>query len=249
MNTFTVIPAIDIRDGRVVRLLQGDYARQTDYAVEPLPLARQYAAAGASWLHVVDLDGARDGTQANLPTLAALAQAGLRVQAGGGIRGEADLERLYDAGVERAVVGSLAVREPERVARWLEQYGAERITLALDARWRDGSWQLSSAGWTTSEGVALDTLAKFYADAGARHVLSTDIDRDGAMTGPNLDLYTHLHAAFPALAVQASGGVRDADDVRAVRRCGVAGVVLGRSLLEGKLVLADALPVGEAEAC
>lgn len=249
MNMFTVIPAIDLRDGRVVRLLQGDYARQTDYDVEPLSLARGYAAAGARWLHVVDLDGARDGMQTNLPVLSALAHAGLKVQAGGGIRGEADLERLYDAGVERAVVGSLAVREPERVARWLEQYGAERITLALDARWRDGTWQLSSAGWTTSEGVALDTLARFYAGIGARHVLSTDIDRDGAMTGPNLDLYAHLHEAFPALAVQASGGVRHADDVRAVRECGVAGVVLGRALLEGKLVLADALQVDEAEAC
>lgn len=249
MKTFTIIPAIDLRHGNVVRLLKGDYARQTDYAVTPIELAHRYAQAGAEWLHVVDLDGARAGEQGNLPTLATLVGAGLKVQAGGGIRSEADLERLFDAGVERAVVGSLAVREPERVRGWIERYGAERITLALDARRREGAWQLATAGWVRSESATLEDMAKFYAGAGARHMLCTDIDRDGARSGPNVDLYGYLAQAFPTLAVQASGGVRNADDVQAVRERGVAGVILGRSLLEGTLSMADALQAGEAAPC
>lgn len=249
MNTFTVIPAIDLRGGRVVRLLKGDYARQTDYDFDPLALAENHAALGAEWLHVVDLDGARAGTQTHLFTLKVLAATGLKLQAGGGIRSEDDVKRLFDAGVSRAVIGSLAVREPGRVAKWVDRYGADRLTLALDARCRDGVWRLASAGWTSDEDVELDTLAGFYATCGARHVLSTDIDRDGAMTGPNIDLYTHLARAFPTLAVQASGGVRSGDDVRAVRASGAAGVILGRALLEGKLELADALDTGVVASC
>ncbi len=249
MNTFTVIPAIDLRGGRVVRLLKGDYERQTDYAVEPLALAENHAAQGAEWLHVVDLDGARVGTQTHLAMLEAMAGTGLKLQAGGGIRDEDGIERLFDVGVSRAVVGSLAVREPDRVATWIERYGADRLTLALDVRRRDGVWRLASAGWTADEDVALDTLAGFYAERGARHVLSTDIDRDGAMTGPSLELYAYLARTFPALAVQASGGVRDDDDVRAVRMTGAAGVVLGRALLDGRLDFADALDGGAAASC
>lgn len=246
---FTVMPAIDLRAGRVVRLLQGDYARQTDYAVEPSVLARDYAADGTEWLHVVDLDGARGGTQDNLRVVEALAGAGLKVQAGGGIRSRQDLDCLFDAGVARAVIGSLAVREPQRVCDWLTRYGPERITLALDSRCRNGVWQLASAGWTTREAFGLDDLAPVYVAAGARHVLCTDIDRDGAMSGPNLTLYAHLQATYPALAVQASGGMRDVADVRAVRESGTAGVVLGRALLEGRLALADALQAGRVPAC
>lgn len=251
MKPYDIIPAIDLRAGRVVRLFQGDYARQTDYAVTPSQLADTYAEAGARRLHVVDLDGARDGAQPNLAVIAALAESGLVVQAGGGIRDEAGLQRLFDAGVARAVVGSLAVREPQRVIGWLHRYGPERIVLALDVRWRADAWRLASAGWTSEETASLDTLGPRYLAAGARHVLCTDIDRDGTLAGPNLALYTHLREAFPAWQVQASGGVRDLDDVRAVRAAGSAGVILGRALLEGRLSLAEALDVatGEPTAC
>ncbi|GAP67468.1 1-(5-phosphoribosyl)-5-((5-phosphoribosylamino) methylideneamino)imidazole-4-carboxamide isomerase [Mizugakiibacter sediminis] len=240
-TTFTAIPAIDLRGGRVVRLQQGDYARQTGYAVEPVTLAQRYADAGAAWLHVVDLDGARDGAFANLRAIEAIARIGLRVQAGGGVRGEDDVRRLFDAGVARVVIGSLAVREPARVIGWLVAFGAERVVPALDARWRGGAWRLPSAGWTEQETATLDQLAPRYAAAGARHLLCTDIDRDGTLAGPNLDLYADLAVLAPKLAVQASGGVRDVGDVRALRAAGVAGAVLGRSLLEGRLMLAEAL--------
>lgn len=239
--TFTVIPAIDLRDGNVVRLRQGDYAQQTSYGVEPLALAHAYASAGAAWLHVVDLDGARAGSLANLRTIEALAGSRLSVQAGGGVRSEDDVERLIEVGVSRVVVGSVAIRDPGRVAEWIARYGAERICVALDTRNEGGRWRLPSTGWTQTEHATLDDLAPRFAAAGAKHLLCTDIARDGMLAGPNVELYRHLRALVPTLAVQASGGVRDLTDVRAVREAGCAGVVLGRSLLEGHLVLADAL--------
>lgn len=246
--SFAVIPAIDLRDGRVVRLYQGDYARRTDYAVEPLALAHEYALQGAEWLHVVDLDSARDGGCANLPVIAALAHIGLRVQAGGGVRDEAGLRRLFDAGVERVVVGSLAVREPSRVDDWIVRHGADRLTIALDTRWRDGAWRLPSAGWERDEPATLDELAPHYASVGARHVLCTDIDRDGTLEGPNDALYRHLAGIAPGLAVQVSGGVRELGDIRAAWASGASGVILGRALLEGKFTLAQALAAAEETA-
>ena len=239
--TFTVIPAIDLRGGRVVRLKQGDYAQQTTYADDPRAVAQRYAAAGARWLHLVDLDGARSGSLDNLSVIEAVARDGMQVQAGGGVREEADLRRLFDAGVARVVVGSVAIREPERVADWLREYGAERLTLALDTRRIDGRWSLPSAGWTETEARTLDELAPWYAAQGAHHLLCTDIDRDGMLAGFNLELYRHLAAAVPSLAVQASGGVRSLDDIRAARGAGACGVILGRALLEGRFTVAEAL--------
>jgi len=237
-----IIPAIDLRAGRVVRLAQGDYARQTDYPVEPLELARTYQQAGAHWLHVVDLDAARSGAFENLLVIEQLATTGLKVQAGGGVRSEADLRRLFDAGVERAVVGSLAVRDPKQVESWIVRHGADRVCIALDARRTDrGRWMLPVKGWTEASGVALDELAPRYERAGARHLLCTDIDRDGMLSGPNVDLYAHLRLLVPELRVQASGGVRDASDLRALEKEGAAAAILGRSLLEGRLTLAQAL--------
>lgn len=239
--TFEVIPAIDLRGGRVVRLKQGDYAQQTTYADDPRALARRYADAGARWLHLVDLDGARSGSLDNLAVIAAIAGDGMQVQAGGGVREEADLQRLFDAGVRRVVVGSVAIRDPERVAGWLQKHGAERLTLALDTRRCDGRWSLPSAGWTETEARTLDELAPWYAARGARHLLCTDIERDGMLAGFNLDLYRHLADAVPQLAVQASGGVRSLDDIRAAREAGARGVILGRALLEGRFSVAEAL--------
>jgi phosphoribosylformimino-5-aminoimidazole carboxamide ribotide isomerase len=241
MTPFEVIPAIDLRGGQVVRLKQGDYAQQTRYAVEPCGLARRYADAGARWLHLVDLDGARSGSLDNLAVIQSIAGDGMAIQAGGGVREEADLQRLFDAGVRRVVLGSVAIRHPERVADWLSRYGAERLTLALDTRRIDKRWTLPSAGWTEVETRTLDELAPWYAERGARHLLCTDIDRDGMLAGFNLDLYRHLSDSVPSLAVQASGGVRSLDDIRAAREAGARGVILGRALLEGRFTVEEAL--------
>ena len=240
-TAFEVIPAIDLREGGVVRLRQGDYARQTDYAHDPRSLAREYAQAGARWLHVVDLDGARGGTLENLRVIAAIAADGGSVQAGGGVRSEEDLRRLFDAGVRRGGVGSTAIREPARVAGWIGTYGPERIVLALDTRQIAGRWTLPSAGWTEAESRSLDELAPWYAAHGARHLLCTDISRDGMLTGFNLDLYRDLSTCLPGVAVQASGGARVLEDIRAARRAGAGAVILGRALLEGRFTLAEAL--------
>lgn len=237
-----IVPAIDLREGRVVRLRQGDYSRTTHYAVAAADLAAQYADAGARWLHLVDLDGARDGAFGNLRTLECVVRAGrLRVQAGGGVRTRADIRRLLDAGVERVVVGSIAVREPDTVIGWIAEFGAQRLCVALDTRLVDGVWKLPSAGWTREEDGGLVELAVRYAQAGAHHVLCTDIDRDGMLSGPNPELYALLAAAAPSLRLVASGGVRDVADLRVLRRAGADAVVLGRSLLEGCLTLRDAL--------
>lgn len=238
---FEVIPAIDLRGGQVIRLKQGDYAQATHYAATPGELAKRYAQAGARWLHVVDLDGARSGDLANLAVIEALATAGMQVQAGGGVRAEEDVRRLFDAGVSRVVVGSVAIRDSERVAQWLDVHGAERFTIALDTRRRDHVWTLPSAGWTEEEARNLDELAPWYAKRGARHLLCTDIERDGMLAGFNLELYEHLAQRVPQLAVQASGGVRSLDDIRAARAAGARGVILGRALLEGRFALEDAL--------
>jgi phosphoribosylformimino-5-aminoimidazole carboxamide ribotide isomerase len=239
--TFTVIPAIDLRAGQVVRLRQGDYAQQTTYGADPRELAERYAAAGARWIHLVDLDGARSGNLDNLAVIAAIAGSGLQLQAGGGVREEDDLKRLFDAGVRRVVLGSVAIRAPEQVAGWLADHGRERLTIALDTRRREGRWSLPSAGWTEREARTLDELAPWYAAHGARHLLCTDIERDGMLAGFNLDLYRHLATTVPQLAVQASGGVRSLDDIRAARDAGAQGVILGRALLEGRFTLEQAL--------
>lgn len=240
---FTLYPAIDIRNGRVVRLAQGDYARETRYGDEPLALARAYAADGADWLHLVDLDAARSGGYTLWPLLRALADDGrLQVQTGGGVRSRDDVERLIDGGASRVVVGSLAVREPAMVLAWIEAFGPARITVALDAR-RDaaGTWRLPVHGWTETGAQTLDALARRYAAGGLRHLLSTDIDRDGMLGGPSLGLYDHLRVIAPGLDVQASGGVAALADIAAARAAGCAGIVLGRALLEGRFGLAQAL--------
>ena len=240
--SLVLYPAIDVRAGRVVRLRQGDYARETRYDATPLALARHYAGQGASWLHLVDLDAARDGGYALRSLLGEVRALGLHVQTGGGVRSEADVEALFAAGAERVVVGSLAMREPGRVAGWLQRFGPGRLVVALDARrGDDGRWTLPSHGWTQASDAALEPLADFYRAAGLRHLLCTDIARDGMLSGPNQALYRTLCARLPGVDVQASGGVRDRTDLDLLRAAGCGGAVLGKALLEGTLALPEAL--------
>lgn len=240
---FQHYPAIDVRGGRVVRLAQGDYARETRYGDDPLAIVRGYAEQGAGWLHLVDLDAARAGGYTLAPLLGDIvATTSLKVQTGGGVRSRDDVARILDAGAARVVIGSLAVRHAASVIDWLDEFGSERITVALDTR-QDaaGIWRLPVHGWTESAEETLDDLAQRYADAGLIHLLSTDIARDGMLSGPNLDLYRHLCSIAPGLRVQASGGVRALEDVAVARAVGCGGIVLGRALLEGRFALPEAL--------
>ncbi|MCP5474855.1 MAG: 1-(5-phosphoribosyl)-5-[(5-phosphoribosylamino)methylideneamino]imidazole-4-carboxamide isomerase [Rhodanobacteraceae bacterium] len=238
-----IYPAIDLRGGRVVRLQKGDYDREQRYELDPLALARSYAEAGAEWLHVVDLDGARSGDSANLAAIETIAnQVPIRVQAGGGVRSEADFIRFVDAGVSRVVVGSFAVRDPQAARALRVRYGADSLTLALDARVDEHQvFRIATAGWRTLESVALDQMLQDFADDGFAHFLVTDIDRDGMLAGPNVALYRHLRALAPQAAILASGGVQGLDDLAELRQVGVAGVVIGKALLDGRFSLTEAL--------
>ena len=232
-----LIPAIDLRGGRCVRLYQGDFGAETRYEHTPRQLLEKYRALGASWVHVVDLDGARDGVLANREVIADLAaQRLVRLQVGGGIRSPQVIEDLISSGVERVVVGSAAVERPDEVIGWASRFGADRICLALDVRYDShGSPQVRTRGWKSGTALSLWEALAIYPAAAVRHVLCTDIERDGALTGPNLDLYRDAIGRFPRLAWQASGGVRDAADLEALARIGAAAAVSGKALLEERI--------------
>ncbi len=232
-----LVPAIDLRGGLAVRLHQGAFDRQTPARESPMELCRRFAGAGARRLHVVDLDGARDGVAANREVLRSLAAAGaLRIQAGGGLRTLADVERVLADGAERAVVGSIAVESPEALADWLARFGQDRIVAALDVRIvPDGTPRLATHGWQRESTARLWDHAERLAALGVRHVLCTDIARDGALAGPNLALYAECVRRFPAVAWQASGGVRDGADLAALAGTGVAAAISGRALIEERL--------------
>ena len=231
-----LIPAIDLRDGRCVRLLYGDFAKETRYDVDPVELAVQYRELGARWLHVVDLDGAKRGAPVNLALIRRMRDAAdVDVQVGGGIRTRASLEQALVV-ASRAVIGSLAVSDPALVAGWLAELGADRLTLALDVRLdADGVPMIATHGWTRASTLSLADAIDRYAAAGLKHVLCTDIDRDGALTGPNTALYADCVRRWPTIEFQASGGVRDVGDLSALTAAGVAGTVSGKALLEGRL--------------
>ena len=231
-----LLPAIDIRGGRCVRLLKGDFGQETRYPVDPVELAQRYADLGAAWLHVVDLDGAARGTPANLEVVRKMASAAnLKIQLGGGIRSRDDLDRALEV-VDRAVIGSLAVEAPEQVTSWLEELGADRLTLALDVRVdEDDIPGIATHGWTRDSAETLWNALEAYSATGLRHVLCTDVERDGALQGPNLRLYSTCGHRFPAISFQASGGVRDSRDLSDLAATGVAWAISGKALLEGRI--------------
>ncbi len=234
-----IIPAIDLRDGHVVRLKQGDFDAQRNFDHEPEALAQRYLDAGAEWLHLVDLDGARAGKPIQRDLIRRIASNGMQVQAGGGVRTRADVETLLAAGVARVVVGSVAVRTPALFIDWLGHYGAERLCLALDLR-RDGDrWRPAIDAWQGHSDVDFASLLDRHAEAGLRHVLTTDIGCDGMANGPNLVLYSELAAGWPDLEWIASGGVRNSEDVTGLSQTGVAACVAGTALLDGTLAMKE----------
>lgn len=239
-----LIPSIDLRGGRCVRLLRGDFAAETRYDLEPHELLQRYRALGASWLHVVDLDGARDGALANRAVIAQLAtQQAVRLQVGGGVRQLADVSSLLDHGIARVVVGSAAVEQPDEVRHWLRQLGPERVCLAFDVRLdAAGVPRLRTRGWREATSVSLwDAVAGFLED-GLRHVLCTDIERDGALAGPNLALYAEAMRRYPAIAWQASGGIASAGDLAALAATKVAAAISGKALLEERIAPGEMRP-------
>lgn len=238
-----LIPAIDIRGGRCVRLLRGEFDRETRYELDPRDLAREYRSAGARWLHIVDLDGARDGQRGNAALIGEIAgSADLSIQIGGGIRSEESLVAALER-ADRVVIGSLAVTAPDIVSGWLDRFGPERIVLGLDIRLdRGGTARVTTHGWTEDSGLSLDDAISRFAPSGLRHVLCTDVARDGALAGPNLALYRTVRARWPAIALQASGGIQDAADLEALAATGVAAAISGKALLEKRIRFEEIRP-------
>lgn len=238
-----IIPAIDLIDGAVVRLFQGDYAQKTQYALNPIDVVNSYADQGASWLHIVDLTGAKDTSKRQLSLIKSMVDTQrMDFQAGGGIRTEQDVKQLLDIGVKRVVIGSLAVKQPELVKQWIITYGPEAIVLALDVNIdTDGNKHIATHGWQENSGVALEGLLEDMLSVGAKHVLCTDISRDGTLKGANAELYAEMVGRFPTVNWQASGGIGSLNDIRALQPSRVQGVILGRALLEGKFTLEEAI--------
>ena len=241
--SLTILPAIDLLDGRCVRLMHGDFSRCTYYELDAGRLAAEYAAQGAEWLHVVDLAASRDGPKADTrPLLRLLKDATQSVQTGGGVRVADDVQLRLDHGASRVVVGSVCVAQPEEFAEWLDHFGSEHLVAALDVTiGKDGVPQPRTHGWTRAAEQNLWELLDFHADKGLRHVLCTDIGRDGALAGPNLDLYRQLASRYPDLEFQASGGVSGLNDLRQVATTGVACVIVGKALLEGCFTVEEAI--------
>lgn len=238
-----IIPAIDLIQGKTVRLYQGSYDKTTEYQQTPLQLRDLYAKAGAGILHLVDLTGAKNAADRQLELLTSLMKnAPLPVQVGGGVRTAADVEQLLSAGASRVVVGSVAIREPETVQNWLRSYGGDKIVLALDVAINGkGDKTLPSHGWIEESTITLEQVLDGFIAAGAKHVLCTDISKDGTLQGPNVALYAELTQKYPQIQWQASGGVGSLADINALKPTGVAGVILGRALLEGKFTVEEAI--------
>lgn len=237
-----VYPAIDLSGGACVRLRRGDFAERTTYSNDPLEQVRAFASEGAEWVHVVDLDGARDGDVRQTDTILDLARtSGVALQVGGGLRDAAHIATLLSGGVSRVVVGSTALEAPERTRGWLARFGADRIALAFDVRMKAETPFPAMHGWRRDQDVTLWDWLDRYSDAAVGHVVVTDIGRDGMLAGPHVDLYEEMGRRFPDIDVIASGGVSALADLEALARIPVAGAIVGKALYEKRFSLAEAL--------
>jgi phosphoribosylformimino-5-aminoimidazole carboxamide ribotide isomerase len=236
-----IYPAIDLRGGKVVRLKEGDPARQTVFSDDPVATAERWRDAGAEWLHVVNLDGALEAAESPLSTARALAEAGLRVQMGGGIRSRTAVAAALDAGVSRVVLGTAAIENPVLVEECLAAFGPDALCIALDAR----GGQITTRGWTEQTAQTPAGFGRLLADLGVRHALYTDVARDGLLTGAAVDATIAL-ARQTGLSIIASGGVQSVDEIRVLAASGVVGgAVIGMALYTGRITLPEALAAAQ----
>ena len=228
------IPAIDLIEGSCVRLSQGDFSRKTAYSSSPADLAQEFEKLGYARLHLVDLDGAKQGKPANLSVLENITRnTCMNVDFGGGIKTDEDLANAFKGGAKAVSIGSMAVNSFEKVAKWIEENGADKFIISADVR----NGKVRTKGWTEDSGLGISDLLKKYWPLGVRRVLCTDISCDGMLCGPNIPLYQDIMSAFPDCRLIASGGVGSIDDIAALNEAGIPAVVFGRAIYEGKIDL------------
>lgn len=233
----TIVPAIDIIEGKCVRLCQGDYSRSKVYSGSPEDSAKAFADAGVRRIHLVDLEGAKVSSPRNLLSLERIARAtdGVRLEWGGGLKTESDLHSAYDAGCTDAVIGSTAVREPELFRKWLEKFGGEAVVLGADVR--EGFVAVN--GWQENSSVRIEELVEKFADSGLTQCIVTEISHDGMLQGPATELYEGLLSKWPSIAWTASGGVSSMKDIEALSKAGIPRAIVGKAFYEGRITLKD----------
>ncbi len=231
-----IIPAIDIIEGKAVRLTQGDYAQKTEYADDPTQVAKQFEAAGIKHLHVVDLEGAKASKPVNLETLRGITNGtGLTVDFGGGVKSNESIELAFEAGAHQITAGSIAVKDKALVQAWIKEYGAEKIILGADVK----DEKIAINGWQEDSGIDLFEFLAEYIDLGISHCICTDVSKDGLLQGPSFDLYSKMMIEFPNLKLIASGGVSSMDDLRRLDKMGVYGTIVGKAYYEGRISLKE----------
>jgi phosphoribosylformimino-5-aminoimidazole carboxamide ribotide isomerase len=234
----TIIPAIDIIDGKCVRLTQGDYSQKTVYNEHPLEVAKQFQDAGFTRLHLVDLDGAKAGAIKNWKVLEAIAgKTKLVIDFGGGIKTEKDVNIVFECGSALATVGSIAVKDEKTFTSWLESYGADKFLLGADVK----DEKIAVAGWLETTDIWIYDFIEKYIEKGVQQIFCTDVSKDGKLEGPSIDLYKNIVTKFPSLHFIASGGVSSIDDVDELQEIGCKGVIIGKAIYEGKVKLSELL--------
>ena len=231
-----IIPAIDVIDGKCVRLTQGDYAQKKVYNENVLEVAKDFEDAGLKYLHLVDLDGAKAGKVVNWKVIQSVcAGTNLSVDFGGGIKTEQELTRLFDLGVRQVNLGSIAVKNPALVQDWIEMFGTEKIILSADVK----NEKIAIGGWLEDSSIVLTDFISDYLGKGISYITCTDISTDGMLQGPNIGLYKKLLRTFPSIKLIASGGVSGMEDIDKLRQTGVDGVIVGKAIYEGRLSLSE----------
>lgn len=231
-----IIPAIDLMDGKCVRLTQGDYGQKKEYSADPVDMAKQYEDCGITRLHVVDLDGARAKRPCNLRVLENVAsKTGLDIEWGGGIKDASSLKSTLDAGADRIICGSIAVDERDTFTAWLNEFGPSCLILGADVR--DG--KVATHGWLKDSGLGLDELMGWYVPEGLNRMICTDISKDGMLQGPDFDFYVGLKLAWPSVDVTLSGGISCMDDLCKAEELGIHSVIMGKAIYEGRITLKE----------
>lgn len=229
-----IIPAIDIIDGKCVRLTQGDYGRKTIYNEYPLEVAKQFEAAGLQRLHLVDLDGAKAGSVKNWKVLEAIAAGtSMVIDFGGGIKTENDLQVVFKSGAAFATIGSLAVKNAALFSQWLVQYGADKFLLGADVK----EEKITVGGWLETTDIDIYDFIQQYLDKGIEQIFCTDVSKDGKLEGPSMELYRHIITKFPTLHFIASGGVGSIEDLYDLKRIGCKAVIVGKAIYEGRIAI------------